>query len=316
MEKVERLKEKEIFTVNRILMTTILVYVLLPPALPKTVEIYRKYIVPEICKCVPNEAMDRVLVLIDCDEIKQAHAQLQRVSLWTAMERMLYEIYTGITEYLYRTFQDPLKPETTILMNGCCGYDEVLHLSEIFSVRAVFIIELRAGNEDDAKKKLVSENVRRQWMQVSGGAVLVNHSTIEAVPENALIPENPTPKLTTTADAYRYVVLGGSFDHLHAGHKILLTMAVWLSTERLLCGITGQELLHRKRAANQLESIDVRSQKVLEFLKLVDAKLKYEVVVIRDVYGPTATGSDFEAIVVSEETTSGAHESTFHFRSR
>lgn len=36
------------------------------------------------------------------------------------------------------------------------------------------------------------------------------------------------------------VVLGGTFDHLHAGHKVLLTMAAWLAKDRLVVGITGQ----------------------------------------------------------------------------
>lgn len=38
---------------------------------------------------------------------------------------------------------------------------------------------------------------------------------------------------------YPTVALGGTFDHLHAGHKILLTMAAWLSTKRVIVGITG-----------------------------------------------------------------------------
>ena len=35
------------------------------------------------------------------------------------------------------------------------------------------------------------------------------------------------------------VALGGTFDHLHAGHKILLSMGAWLAREKLIVGITG-----------------------------------------------------------------------------
>jgi hypothetical protein len=33
--------------------------------------------------------------------------------------------------------------------------------------------------------------------------------------------------------------LGGTFDHLHSGHKILLTMAAWITRDRVIVGITG-----------------------------------------------------------------------------
>lgn len=35
------------------------------------------------------------------------------------------------------------------------------------------------------------------------------------------------------------VVLGGTFDHLHAGHKMLLTMSAWLAGKRIIVGVTG-----------------------------------------------------------------------------
>ena len=35
------------------------------------------------------------------------------------------------------------------------------------------------------------------------------------------------------------VALGGTFDHLHAGHKVLLTLAVYLSTKRVVIGVSG-----------------------------------------------------------------------------
>lgn len=36
------------------------------------------------------------------------------------------------------------------------------------------------------------------------------------------------------------VALGGTFDHLHAGHKILLSMACWLARRRVIVGISGE----------------------------------------------------------------------------
>ena len=45
-------------------------------------------------------------------------------------------------------------------------------------------------------------------------------------------PSSPSP-------CYPVVALGGTFDHLHAGHKILLSMAAWIATRKVIVGITG-----------------------------------------------------------------------------
>ena len=46
-------------------------------------------------------------------------------------------------------------------------------------------------------------------------------------------PEKDTPPL------YPVVAVGGTFDHLHAGHKILLSMAAWITEKKLIIGVTG-----------------------------------------------------------------------------
>ena len=37
---------------------------------------------------------------------------------------------------------------------------------------------------------------------------------------------------------YRSVVLGGTFDLLHNGHKVLLSAAILAASERIVCGVT------------------------------------------------------------------------------
>lgn len=48
-------------------------------------------------------------------------------------------------------------------------------------------------------------------------------------------------ELTTGSKRSRYnvAVIGGTFDHLHAGHKVLLSMAAWIAEEKLIVGVTG-----------------------------------------------------------------------------
>lgn len=49
---------------------------------------------------------------------------------------------------------------------------------------------------------------------------------------------------------YSAVVLGGTFDRLHNGHKILLSRAVMAASERIVCGITCGGMIESK-ASNE-----------------------------------------------------------------
>ena len=54
-----------------------------------------------------------------------------------------------------------------------------------------------------------------------------------------------------------------------------------------------------------LESLPERMRGVQQFMELFKPSLVYEIVPIHDVYGPTATDPNIQALVVSKETASG-----------
>jgi cytidyltransferase-like protein len=121
-----------------------------------------------------------------------------------------------------------------------------------------------------------------------------------------------SPSSLTCADVnYRVVVMGGTFDHLHAGHKILLTMGAFLATEKLIVGMTDDALLTKKAYAEVLEPLQERISKTRAFLNLVKPGIKYDLVPINDVYGPTGWDADIQALVVSKETLNGAAASQY-----
>ena len=65
-----------------------------------------------------------------------------------------------------------------------------------------------------------------------------------------------------------------------------------------------------------MESIEARQNAVRAFLQLFRPQIEAEVVAISDVYGPTATDHDIQALVVSKETISGAQSSECAVRAR
>lgn len=139
---------------------------------------------------------------------------------------------------------------------------------------------------------------------------------------------------------HRHVAVGGTFDHLHTGHKLLLTMtAVALDQSGphsiMTVGITGDELLRNKKYAEQIENWSDRQKSVQHFLEALlnlappDAAqpvshevnapgpnghavniqypngLQIRCVEIWDAFGPTITDKEISALVISAETRTG-----------
>lgn len=131
---------------------------------------------------------------------------------------------------------------------------------------------------------------------------------------------------------YPVAALGGTFDHLHAGHKILLSMGAWIAEQKLIAGVTGQfvrpcpalrfvekpahllcrkddALLGKKEYKEVLEPLPVRMARTRVFLTLFKPGIEYDIVPINDVYGPTGWDPNIQALVVSKETLPGAASS-------
>jgi pantetheine-phosphate adenylyltransferase len=89
--------------------------------------------------------------------------------------------------------------------------------------------------------------------QVDGGHPQPPHplSSIQRVTflsPNETHPSNfpmSAPPHLDTPPLYPVVILGGTFDHLHAGHKILLSMGAWIASEKIIVGVTGANLFNR-----------------------------------------------------------------------
>lgn len=102
------------------------------------------------------------------------------------------------------------------------------------------------------------------------------------------------------------VAVGGTFDHLHDGHKILLTISGFLAKDTLIIGVTGPELLKNKKYSDYMQSYEDRVLNVKNFLNTIKPSLKLDIYEINDVCGPTAQIQNIDALVVSLESSKGA----------
>ena len=97
------------------------------------------------------------------------------------------------------------------------------------------------------------------------------------------------------------VVIGGTFDILHQGHKALLKRAFGLG--QVTIGLTS-DAMARKIKKRKTKFFQQRKKELEKFIKN-DFKVKAKIIKIEDKFGPTLK-ENFDCIVVSPETYSTA----------
>ncbi|EGP88393.1 uncharacterized protein MYCGRDRAFT_25082, partial [Zymoseptoria tritici IPO323] len=197
------------------------------------------------------------------------------------------------------------------------------------------------GVESDEGEKMV-----RQFVTAKGST-----DDLERVPSGPVSNSRNSGKASVTSgqgsrnhELHYDVAVGGTWDHLHIGHKLLITMTIFLVDERkaseersAVIGITGDTLLVNKKHATLVESWPDRQRAVATFFnalidfsspasstghrhvsirddpvangKSVDVHYPNGLIVkcteIQDPFGPTITEEQISALVISAETRSG-----------
>ena len=103
-----------------------------------------------------------------------------------------------------------------------------------------------------------------------------------------------------------YILIGGTFDGLHKGHREFIRKAFELGDRVLLC-LTSDEMAGRKPGSEKAESYVKRKNKVEGFLREHDWLKRAEIIKIED---PFSEGMrpQLTYIVVSKETRKNAEK--------
>ncbi|ANF22417.1 phosphopantetheine adenylyltransferase [Thermococcus piezophilus] len=103
---------------------------------------------------------------------------------------------------------------------------------------------------------------------------------------------------------YLKVVVGGTFDRLHLGHKALLRKAFEVG-KYVYVGLTADEMVRNKPHADKILPYELRLRDLLKFFE-VNGYSNYRVIKIHTAIGFADKMKSLDAIVVSEETYKGA----------
>ena len=112
---------------------------------------------------------------------------------------------------------------------------------------------------------------------------------------------------------FKRIVVGGTFDILHDGHRSLLKTA-FENAESIVIGLTSDEFALRFRT-REISSYECRKKGLLDFSNDFNADITIEP--INDTYGMATLDEEIDAIVVSEETLLRAEEiNTIRYKKR
>lgn len=100
---------------------------------------------------------------------------------------------------------------------------------------------------------------------------------------------------------FREVAVGGTFDALHRGHKILLRTA-FRAGDKILIGLSRNGFVQRLRKNHDVDPYPKRKRALISFLKKEGLLERGKIIPLDDPYGPTINNSTIDVLVVSRFT--------------
>lgn len=103
---------------------------------------------------------------------------------------------------------------------------------------------------------------------------------------------------------YMHIVVGGTFDVLHKGHKGFLETA-FLKSRKVTIGLTSDLMASKK--GGLFQNYKIRRAEIVEFLNKKGFK-NWQILPIDDPFGTAVSNKSLDAILISSETATGAIE--------
>eukprot|EP00210_Caulerpa_lentillifera_P000267 g260.t1 len=150
--------------------------------------------------------------------------------------------------------------------------------------------------------------------QLNDHRIGLHLNEIEAVPMET-IGNNSVTNQDTQYDpvdwgaplSFPKVVVGGTYDHLHAGHRLVLSVCALITSQKLFIGITDEGYLQGKKYKELIHSLRQRKETISSFIHHINKDLDFQFSVLRDPQEPVLAEvyANLDALVVSMETLAG-----------
>ncbi|XP_077286040.1 bifunctional Phosphopantetheine adenylyltransferase - Dephospho-CoA kinase isoform X2 [Arctopsyche grandis] len=241
--------------------------------------------------------------------VKMARTALLVVSNLSKIPHILVDVCKHVSQTLYISVSDSSVPvfSCSSHINGI--YQQATKVCNELDIRVLI------GNIKDSnlKKTIVTHNpIDLVIIDNHVGDFALNHisklqhnfSTLN-IGDIVKNVSHEVRKDGSDGKSYDYVALGGTFDRLHNGHKILLSEGVLRASKGLTVGVTDVNMIKNKKLWELIEPINSRIENLRQYLIDIDPTLQYNIVPIQDVYGPTKDDSKLKLLVVSQETVKG-----------
>lgn len=267
-----------------------------PPPSPVTSEslsaAYRPALTATISALQGLSSATELLVVLPCPTLHK-HLQAPRSTIYDEAQRLLGGVYSLICVVCAKLRVDvetdtPGSVDSRILLldhgfpqqqstESEPGFDPsvsgpIIDLPTLaFTRRKWDVIFSVDGEEGQALLAKYTELANRNSPPLSGRVEIVGGGV-------SLVQRQPSlsqPDQLVSSVPHHVTIVGGTFDHLHAGHKLLLTATALLlqprtsatqTQRRLIVGITGDALLKNKKYAEYVSSWKQRQEGVVDFL--------------------------------------------------
>ena len=221
------------------------------------------------------------------------HKEKARGQLYTPTQRLVAGVYKLICVLAAKqgiNVEDESGIDARVILVACPrGYDdssvEDIAFGPVVSIRqlascqrpwqSLFVVE-GADGEKLLRQFSSHHDPRAPVRRVPGGAIKVEERASSHAASSA-------KAVTAVAVRHSSIAVGGTWDHIHIGHKLLLTMFAFMleppltrhphgsssSGRSLTIGITGDELLVNKKFADALQDWPARQRSTVDFLRAI-----------------------------------------------
>lgn len=97
---------------------------------------------------------------------------------------------------------------------------------------------------------------------------------------------------------YQHSILGGTFDHLHAGHKYFINQAL-RNSQNLTIGLTENGFSKGKPFSFSIEDFGIRKTNLKSYLDRIKCLNRVKIIPIDNIYGTTLSNKNIDAIYVT-----------------